>query len=269
MKFGCCTNILPRQQGSVGEEYLPILAELGYDYVELPLDAVTGVLTDSQRKDLRKIVADTLPVNACNNFFISDIKLCGPDRTPTEVISDYIKRALFNAAALGARIAVFGSPWSKACPEGFPKSEAFKQLIDTCHIIGEEASKCGITVAIEPNNTLETNMINTYRDVLSLVNAVGHPHIQGMQDYFHLKQEKDTVDDMINGADHLVHTHFARYEGRRYPKSADEDAYYPVFFKALRDIGYNGGMTIEAYVDDRDAFRQDAADTLRFFKEMQ
>ena len=60
MKFGCCTNILPRQQGSVGEEYLPILAELGYDYVELPLDAVTGVLTDSQRKDLRKIVADTL-----------------------------------------------------------------------------------------------------------------------------------------------------------------------------------------------------------------
>jgi len=267
MKFGCCTNMLPREAGSVGQEYLPALAELGYDYVELPLADLTILLDAQQKRELKKRLADTLPVYACNNFFANDIKLCGEQPTPMEKVSDYVKRALGTAEEFGVSIAVFGSPWAKHCPEGFPKSEAFKQLANVCSLIADEADRCNITVALEPNNTLETNMINTYSDVLGLVREVNHARIQGLQDYFHLKQEQVTVKSMIEGAEHLVHTHFARYEGRRFPKDMTEDTYYEVYFKTLKDIGYTGGISMEGFLEKKEDFRRDAKATLEFFKE--
>ncbi len=264
MKFGCCTNMLIRESGSVGEEYLEILAETEYDYVELPLGDISG-LSQEKLRQLKALSRQTLPVYACNNFFPNEIHLCGEEPTPFFEIQNYYKKALYRAAELGVQIAVFGSPWSKACPEGFPKTEAFKQLTAVCRALGEEASQYAITIALEPNNRLETNMINTYSDVLALIKATNHPRIQGLQDYFHLKQEKDTVASVIEGKDHLAHAHFACFKGRKFPKSMDEDSYYSVFFQTLKDIGYQGGISMEGFIENKECFRKEAIDTINFF----
>ena len=264
MKFGCCTNMLIREPGSVGEEYLERLAGAGYDYVELPLGDIAG-LSQEKLSQLKALSRQTLPVYACNNFFPNEIHLCGEAPTPFSVVQNYYKNALCRAAELGVQVAVFGSPWAKACPEGFPKTEAFKQLTSVCRALGEEASQYEITIALEPNNRLETNMINTYSDVLALIKATDHPRIQGLQDYFHLKQEEDTVASLIEGKEHLVHTHFARFEGRRFPKSMEEDSYYPVYFQALKDIGYQGGVSMEGFIENKECFGKEAIDTINFF----
>ena len=111
-------------------------------------------------------------------------------------------------------------------------------------------------------------MINTYSDVLELIRAVNHPRICGLQDYFHLKQERVTVDSMVEGAEYLVHTHFARYEGRRFPKDMAEDDYYETYFRTLKQIGYTGGISMEGFLADPADFRQDAANTLAFFRQI-
>ena len=39
----------------------------------------------------------------------------------------------------------------------------------------------------EPNNRTETNMLNTFFDVVALAKAVNHPNVRCLQDYYHLK----------------------------------------------------------------------------------
>ena len=268
MLYGCCTNMLPRSPGSVGEEYLLMLAVLGYDYVELPLGDLVTMLPHERRQSLKKLLADTLPVRACNNFFPNGIRLTGPEPTPFSAIEDYGKRALDTAAELGAEICVFGSPWAKACPEGWPLEAAFEQLTEVCRMLGEAAEKAGVTIALEPNNRSETNSINTYTEVCSLIRAAGHPRIRGLVDYYHLRYENEPLADLTEGGAHLVHTHFARFDGRRFPKDPAEDALYAPYFAALSEIGYEGGISMEGLIGAPADLERDASAALAFFKAM-
>lgn len=265
LKFGCCTNFLILDESSIGFEYLDTLYELGYDYVELPLKDLMN-LNEEDFNKVKEYANNKLPVYACNYFFSNDIQLCGNNPTPTNIVIDYCEKALSCAANIGAKIAVFGSPNAKYCPDGFDKDKAFNQLVEACKLMGDIARKNNILIVLEPNNQLETNMINTYDDVLKLIKAVNHPNIQGLQDYFHLKQEKDTVDSIIYGKQYLKHTHFACYEGRKFAKSLDEDSYYLTYFKTLKDIEYCGGVSMEGFIPTKDSFKEEASNTLTFFK---
>lgn len=265
MLYGCCTNMLPREPGSIGEEYFETLAKLGYDYVELPLYDLAAA-SPQQLREAQARLRQTLPVRCCNNFFPPDVRLVGRNTAPTEKVREYAKRALACAAGLGASIAVFGSPWAKLRPQDLPPEKAFEQLTAVCRMLGEEAQRAGFMIALEPNNRTETNMINTYSEVLELIAATGHPCVHGLQDYFHLKKENDTVESLIRGKNQLIHTHFARLEGRRYPKSEREDPYYRTYFQTLAEIGYQGGISVEGKIENKESFAKEAAEALKFFK---
>lgn len=118
---------------------------------------------------------------------------------------------------------------------GFAREKALDQMCQWCVEIGDEAEKRGIIIALEPNNQQETNLLNTFADVVALAKSAGHPNIRCLQDYYHLKMERDTVDSLVrDGKEYLVHSHFARFDKRGFPKDWTEDAYYPVYFEALK-----------------------------------
>lgn len=100
MLYGCCTNMLPREPGSIGEEYFETLAKLGYDYVELPLYDLAAA-SPQQLREAQARLRQTLPVRCCNNFFPADVRLVGRNTAPTEKVREYAKRALACAAGLG------------------------------------------------------------------------------------------------------------------------------------------------------------------------
>ena len=163
---------------------------------------------------------------------------------------------------------VLGSPWSKCCPEGFAREKALDQMCQWCVEIGDEAEKRGIIIALEPNNQQETNLLNTFADVVALAKSAGHPNIRCLQDYYHLKMERDTVDSLVrDGKEYLVHSHFARFDKRGFPKDWTEDAYYPVYFEALKKLHYDSGISMEGFPKSRESFAVEAAATCRFLKE--
>ena len=136
-----------------------------------------------------------------------------------------------------------------------------------CCEIGDEARKRGVVIALEPNNRGETNMINTFADVVALAKAADHPNIRCLQDYYHLRAEGDTVDSLLEyGEDYLVHTHFARFAQRGFPASMEEDPYYQTYFDALKALGYCGGISMEGFPESRESFPREAADTCRFLR---
>ena len=266
MLIGCCVNMLPREDGDVGVRYAPEIKAAGYDYLELPLGQIaeqSGAAFDEMRAYLREV---GLPVYACNSFFAADIRLVGESVDKSRVRAFY-QKALARAGALGARYAVLGSPWAKACPEGFPRDKAFEQLAEWCREIGDEAERQGIVIALEPNNRRETNMINTFADAVALAKAADRRSVRCLQDYYHMRAERDTADSLLAfGADYLVHSHFARFAGRGFPASMAEDSCYQAYFDALKAVGYQGGISMEGFPQSRGSFAAEAAEACRFLK---
>ena len=267
MKIGCCVNMLPKELNDPGVRYAKAIKAAGYDYVELPVGQI-ACLSEGEFVQLQKDLDQTdIPVYACNNFFTPELKLVGEQVEQAKIRSFYTK-ALDRARLLGSRYVVFGSPWSKSCPDGFSHERAFEQLVRWCKEIGDAAGERGITIALEPNNRTETNMLNTFSEVVALAKAVNHPNIRCLQDYYHLKMENDTVDSLLEyGNEFLVHSHFATLEGRGFPKDWAEDEYYPIYFKALKTIGYKGGISMEGFPASKDSFAREAKAAFAFLRE--
>lgn len=267
MKIGCCVNFLPKEADDPGVRYAKTIKDAGYDYIELPIGQITRLNEDEFIQMQRELDKTGIPVYACNNFFVPELKLVGEKVEHAKIRAFYTK-ALSRAQLLGAKYVVFGSPWSKSRPEGFPYEQAFAQLVQLCRELGDAADERGITIALEPNNHTETNMLNTFSDVVTMAKAANHPHIRCLQDYYHLKVENDTVDSLLEyGNEFLVHTHFAKLDGRGFPKDWTEDEYYPIYFQALKSIGYKGGVSMEGLPVSRERFAEEAKTTCAFLRE--
>jgi len=268
MKLGICVNMLPLSGDGTGREYIEQIAKLGYDYVELPAYALSQVDDREIAAIQQELLRAGLPCRAANHAMPKDLTLVGPEADHQRGLA--FLRGLFpKLAALDVQYFIYGSPWSKYCPAGWPQEKAVEQLADFLRQAAVIAEEFGLTYVIEPNNHEETNMINTFGQAVALAKMVDSPSVKVLQDYFHLRLENDTVDDILRwGKEYLVHTHFARIEGRRYAVSLAEDDYYQVYADALRAVGYEGGISMEAFVDSPESWKQEAAASLEFMRKL-
>lgn len=244
MKYGCCVNMLGNKEDPIGINYIGYLAESGYDYVELPLAQIMEL--PLQEFDILKKQLEKYKINCecCNNFFPSSIRLTGDDTSP-EVIETYIENACLRASELGAKVIVFGSSGAKNVPEGFPEEEAFRQIAEVLKIADNYVSPRGMQIAIEPLNRKESNIIINLLDGKKLMQAVDIPSVKLLVDYYHFMFEKEKLDTIIENGREIIHVHFAKPEGRVFP--SEILAEYENFFSALKSVGYDSRVSIEAY----------------------
>jgi D-psicose/D-tagatose/L-ribulose 3-epimerase len=134
-------------------------------------------------------------------------------------------------------------------PDGFPKDQAFQQLVEFGRRIAPEARARGITVAVEPLRREETNIINSAAEGLGLVNAIDDANFQLMVDFYHLASEKEDPAIILRAGGHIRHLHVANPQGRVFPRKWDEYDYAP-FFAALRKMGYDKRISVEASTQD-------------------
>jgi hypothetical protein len=109
----------------------------------------------------------------------------------------------------------------------------------------EPAQSRHITIAIEPQRREESNIINTTAEALAWVQAVNHPNIQLMIDYYHFEVEKENPAMIPKVRDHLCHLHMANPNNLVMPLNPEEYNYAP-FFAVLRQIRYDGLIGLEA-----------------------
>jgi D-psicose/D-tagatose/L-ribulose 3-epimerase len=220
----------------------------GFDYVEVGTTEIAALLDADFDKTLQDVRQAGLPVPAANLFLPATLKATGPAVDPAEQLV-YVRKAFDRLSRLGTRIVVFGSGGARRVPEGFPKEDAFRQLVDFGKRIAPDARSHGITVAIEPLRREETNIINSAAEGLALVEAVNDPNFQLMIDFFHLASEAEDPAIVLRAKDHIRHLHMANPNGRVFPLAWDEYDYAP-FFAALRQAGYSQRISIEASSKD-------------------
>jgi sugar phosphate isomerase/epimerase len=220
----------------------------GFDYVELGTSEIAALSDAAFVEALGRIREAGIAAPAANLFLPATLKVTGPAIDPDQQMA-YVKRAFARLQQIGTTIVVFGSGGARLVPEGFPKDQAFQQLVEFGRRIASEARARGITVAVEPLRTQETNIINSAAEGLALVNAIGDPNFQLMVDFYHLASVKEDPAIIVRARDHIRHLHMANPEGRVFPRTPDEYDYTP-FFAALRAIGYNGRISVEASTKD-------------------
>ena len=220
----------------------------GFDYVELGTSEIAALSDAEFEQAAARIRQVGMPVPATNLFLPAALKVTGPAIEIDRQLA-YVRRAFARLAQIGTTIVVFGSGGARLVPEGFPKDQAFQQLVEFGRRIAPEARARGITIAVEPLRPEETNIINSAEEGLALVNAVGDPNFQLMVDFYHLASVKEDPASIVRARDHIRHLHMANPQGRVFPRAAAEYDYAP-FFAALRSIGYDKRISVEASTKD-------------------
>jgi D-psicose/D-tagatose/L-ribulose 3-epimerase len=122
---------------------------------------------------------------------------------------------------------------------------------------GELAADHGVTLAVEPLNRFETDLVNTAEQLVRLLRDVAHPAVKGHLDSFHMNIEEKDVAAAVRlvGAD-LVYVD-ASESDRGAPGSGQVD--WDGLARGLSAIGYTGDCVIESFTPECKAIAAAAA----------
>lgn len=228
-----------------------LLQRLGYSFVE---ESVGRFLipdaADQYEMNRRLLQKTSVPVRSYIYFFPGSLKSVGPD-THHEAILQRADLALGRASACGSKNIVFGSGGSRAIPDGFDRDKAKAQHIDLCRKMAPLAEKHRVTLAVEPLNRGETNFINSLADGVDIIRAVNNPWFRLQCDIYHMLKEAESPDEIVKYGQYITHCHVAEKESRTAPGVKGDD--FRPYFRALKQINYRGGLSLECNWNDFDA----------------
>jgi len=247
-----------------GPEIAQVAQAAGYDYLELSTQAHLQGEADEAvfRPILEQIKNCGMPCLAANVFVPGHLKITGPE-VDFARLTRYVSTVLGRAERAGIRAIVFGSGGARRIPEGFGKSQAYAQLVAFGRMVGPIAADHQVTIAVEPLNRGETNVLNSVREGLDYVKDVGHPFFRLLVDAYHWAKENEPTADILTSGPWLAHAHIATY-AHRLPPGAEACDFGP-FFAALNQSGYDLRISVEASWDNLPKQAKPALKVLRSY----
>jgi len=238
MKIGICTQF----------ENITEMEKIGFDYIEPSVAGLNKMDNKMFSNALSVVNNSNIKCEAFNVLFPAEIKLTG-NYVKKEKIEEYIKFSFEKVALLGGKIVVFGSANSRNVPEGFEKYKAYEQLIEAAFIVGNIAKEFSITIAMEPLNKGESNILNSVLEGLEFVKTLDHENVKLLADFYHMRTDNEDISFIKSTGGYLQHTHIARGVDRKFPSVHNEDLYND-FFNSLEVCGYKGRVSIEGKSDN-------------------
>ena len=220
------------------------LKEAGFEFIECSVGAILKPETPDAvfAPEFDRLKACALPIRSCNGFIPGKFRLTGPATMHGEAL-EYAFTACRRAEAIGIRHIVFGSGGARKIPEGFDAGKAKSQFVEFCRRLGKRISDFNLTIVLEPLNKGETNLLNSVTEGIAYVDAISHPRIRLLADFYHMLKEGEGPDAIRAAGGRIRHCHIAELAGRKAPGTKGEDL--SGYFKALKDILYSGGVSCE------------------------
>lgn len=237
MRFGVCGDV----------SLAAAAARASYDFAEWSVHALLRPREsdDAFRASLDALPAAGLPYPVANCFVPGDLKITGPE-VDNAALESYVTTAMRRAERAGVQVIVFGSGGARRIPDGFDAWVAHDQLVAFCRMAAAMAHNHGVTVAVEPLNRSECNVLTTVSECAALVNEVGHPSIRLLVDAYHLMRDDDLYESIVTHGPLLAHVHIATEKNRVAPGAEPCD--FSRFFDALAKARYTGRVSIEGKI---------------------
>jgi D-psicose/D-tagatose/L-ribulose 3-epimerase len=223
------------------------LKDMGLDLIEVAVEDPALVDVEVLKKALEE---HDMGAVVCGAF--------GPDRNISSLdpeiranAKEYLYWLIDAAETLGSKN-VIGPMYSAV---GKPRLEdpeerkiewglAVKGLKEACQYAQEK----GVSLAFEPLNRFETDLINIVEQGLTLIEEVGEPNIGLHLDTFHMHlEEKDSAAAVRMVGDRVFHVHACEND-RGVPGTGQVN--WRSVFEALAEIGYDGDIVIESFTPE-------------------
>ena len=254
--FGCCLpfgSFVPQIENN--EKQVPeksneiinglaMLKTIGFDFGELTAGAIADLSCDDMKSLSELLDKGSYCVPVFNSFIPPKLPLTGLYVNKDAVIQ-YVDMLMSRIHRLKGKLIIFGSGGARRIPEGFPRSKGMDQLNDFFVLCNECAGRYQLTVAIEPLNKKECNVINTVKEGLDIVKSLHLPNIKLLADTYHMNEENEPFDILKQAAEHLVHIHLSD-QRRLFPGSDRKGGVDFIHLsKILKDSSYKGRLSFE------------------------
>lgn len=223
---------------------IPKAKELGFEVIDLAIGhpfefPVQAVLEEKDRAGIQCVTTTTLG---------ADTNLISPDPAIRQRGIEHMKKMVDINRILGSKIlaGVIYAGWG--CLSGKPRTEQeWEWSVNAMREITQYAADNwdGI-LAVECVNRFETHFLNIAADGVQYCKDVGMPNIKVHLDCFHMIREEKSFAGAVKtcGKEYLGYVHVNEND-RGIPGTGLVP--FEEFFRALKEIGYDGPLTIESF----------------------
>jgi D-psicose/D-tagatose/L-ribulose 3-epimerase len=232
-------------------DFIPYLGRakaLGFDVLEVNAGTIAG-MDGKRRKELRAAAADLGVGMSCCIGLPPSSDLASADAA---VRRDGVRHlnAIADAMAdcgIDRLSGIIYSCWpAKLEGRGVTKEQAQAWSVAAMREAIRKAEDLGLTYNVEVVNRFEQFIMNTAREGVEYVSAVGSPNLRILLDTFHMNIEEDSIPEAIEAAGPLLgHVHLG--ENNRRPPGRGTLPWEEIL-SAIKRSGFGGWMVMEPFL---------------------
>jgi D-psicose/D-tagatose/L-ribulose 3-epimerase len=213
----------------------------GYDFIEIPLLDLSSVDTSMTRK----LLEDNDLGAECSLGLSFDTDISSPDsgvaRRGERLLADAVSVTRdIGATYLGG---VIHSAMGKYLEPA--RESGLRNCVESLRRVAETARSAGVTLGLEAVNRYESNVVNTARQALELIDDIGADNIVVHLDTYHMNiEEGDLAGPVLESGERLGYVHVGECN-RGYLGSGSID--FSKLFRALVHTGYDGPIAFESF----------------------
>ena len=249
MKFAICQELF---EATPWEEQCRIIAEVGYTGIEVAPFSISDSIRDVDHNTLiqMKSVAEQHGLEIIGLHWLlartEGFYLTSPDPAIRKATADYLKLLAETCAILGGRVLVFGSPQQRNLLEGVSTAEAMEYAAEVFRDAMPVFADQNVVLCMEPLTKKETDFVNTCSEAIELMKLINHPSFVLHQDVkAMLGAEVESIPELIHRYKDVCGHFHVNDTNLLGPGMGDTD-YRPIL-KALRDVAYDGWISVEVF----------------------
>jgi D-psicose/D-tagatose/L-ribulose 3-epimerase len=224
---------------------LPVLESLkgmGYDGVEVPIFD----LDQSRWKRWAERLDDLGLERTANTVIAPEHNPVSGEPAVRKAAFEHMQRVVDACAAAGSSILCGPHQVALGVFTGRGATDdEWKRSVEHLRKVAEYAEGLGVVLAEEVVNRFEIYHLNVLDQAIRLVDQVDHPNCRIHLDTFHAHiEEKDPAAAIRRAGQRIAHVHVSEND-RGVPGSGS--VAWDATFDALRDVGYDGWLTVEAF----------------------
>jgi sugar phosphate isomerase/epimerase len=225
---------------------------LGYEGIEIApftLAESPETVSSADRKSYRQVMSDEgLAFVGLHWLMVSPpgLHVTTSDLAVRTKSWNHIRHLIDLCADLGENgVLVFGSPKQRSTVSGMTPPEAEKVFADELAKVTSQAEQRGVKILVEALPSNQSDVINTLRVAMSIVDQIGSPAVQTMFDTHNAVDETEPHTELVKRYfKHIAHVHVNEIDGRE-PGTGDYD--FPALLQTLIDLRFSGWVSLEAF----------------------